>query len=254
MICVSGHMESRATGKNGERLAVQYLLENKFNIIDVPTNPLSPYDILARKGENMYAINVKTTIKHNFVVQPANISRLLNFCSETNSILSYLFVCNGSYVLVALDKALLHWDIPESIKNARKTSIVTSFTTNPPIIRAIVGEDCSIPIPDAVWEAECRDRRYLQINITRIDDEDIIQTERAKIFPLSLLIKTGHTSIRLKNAQNCNRCCAADCDKGTYECRLGYPVDIIKGIPKEPCPKPITIQKLKTAPRYRKSP
>lgn len=181
-------MNNNEIGKDGELRASQYLIDSGFEIVDLSNQHLSPYDILARKNDVLYAINVKTTIKRDSIaIQLSNIPRLLNFCLETNSIMSYLLLSGNNYLLVVLDKALLHWDVPARIVNRR--SIVTSFSMNPPSIRAINGSDWSIPIPDAMWSAVCGVGESIQVNITRIDDDKIKHSERTKPLTSDLIIK-----------------------------------------------------------------
>lgn len=45
--------------------------------------------------------------------------------------------------------------------------------------------------------------------------------------------------------KTCDRCKASKCEPGWgYSCSLGYEVDISQGTPKEPCPKPLTFERL----------
>lgn len=44
--------------------------------------------------------------------------------------------------------------------------------------------------------------------------------------------------------KTCNKCRALQLSQGEgYSCKLGYKLDSTKGIPKEECPKPLTINK-----------
>lgn len=52
-------------GKNGEEAGIKYLQNNGFEIIETNENNMAcPYDVLAKKDNNVFAINIKSAKTH----------------------------------------------------------------------------------------------------------------------------------------------------------------------------------------------
>jgi len=100
-----------------------FTLTNNFEIIETnEANAGCPYDLLVKKGNITYAINVKSAKPNKglFGIQVSNISRLQQKCKSNNAVMGFLMISGEDYLLLLHNSEYSNWIKPIKSRRVHK--------------------------------------------------------------------------------------------------------------------------------------